>query len=137
MSVDFLRTIAARLEAGEALDGGAEAMMIAAMHGANVRKFYIATGDAGGDELQIELSSGRALWFDPWPSRDTDTAIALVRECFPDPFIGLRGPGKDGQWWVEFSANNDCVFMTTAPEPAAAIMAAACRARADEMGKKA
>jgi hypothetical protein len=125
VSADFLRTIAARLEAGDELDGGAEAMMIAALHGANVRKFYIATGDdcTVVDELEIELSCGRRLWFDPWPSRDTDTAIALVRGCFPGWFMTLEGPWEDGKW----SIGN-----VYAPTPAAAIMAAACYARADE-----
>lgn len=134
----ILSQIADRLCAGERLDAPTEAMMIAAVYGTTLRKFYVATGDSGGEELQIELESGKHVMFDPWPSRSIEAALNLVDDVAGDSHYDFDNMGLNEaryncslyvrQGGVRFFYDEPSI--ASAKTLAAACVAALCRAKA-------
>jgi hypothetical protein len=113
MKPEQLRQIAARLERGEEISRADQRGALTAIRG-----------------LQLSVVTD--------PFSDTDAAIDLVRECFPGLALGLVGPHADGTWCAglfQLPMSNQPNYRV-APTPAAAIMAAACRAKAEQMEQK-
>jgi hypothetical protein len=91
-----------RLEkASGPLDDGGVALLIATLNGKTLRKFAIATGDAGEDEMQIYCTDGttlRASSINEYPDRSLDAAMSYVPEGWHIDHIGQNTVSK--QWAV-------------------------------------